>query len=101
MRFLLDTNVLIPLEDSQLPLVPSLASFVRLANSHGHPLLYHPASEDDIREDTRVLLFRFVRHLNRAIPFSELTHHRVLNGHPQSLTSISHDAFQSALAIGG
>lgn len=50
---------------------------------------------------TRVLLFRFVRHLSRAIPFSELTHHRVLNGHPQSLTSISHDAFQSALAIGG
>ncbi|MFM2112227.1 MAG: hypothetical protein RLZZ271_887 [Pseudomonadota bacterium] len=51
MRFLLDTNVLIPLEDSQLPLVPSLASFVRLAHRHGHVLLYHPASEDDIRED--------------------------------------------------
>jgi GNAT superfamily N-acetyltransferase len=54
MRFLLDTNVLIPLEDSQLPLVPSLASFVRLAHSHGHPLLYHPASEDDIREDKNI-----------------------------------------------
>lgn len=54
MRFLLDTNVLIPLEDSQLPLVPSLASFVRLAHLHGHVLLYHPASEDDIREDRNV-----------------------------------------------
>ena len=49
MRFLLDTNVLIPLEDSQLPLEPSLTSFVRLAHLHGHVLLYHPASEDDIR----------------------------------------------------
>ena len=54
MRFLLDTNILIPLEDSQLPLVPSLTSFVRLANQHGHVLLYHPASEDDIREDRYV-----------------------------------------------
>ncbi|MES2880168.1 MAG: GNAT family N-acetyltransferase [Pseudomonadota bacterium] len=54
MRFLLDTNVLIPLEDSQLPLEPSLTSFVRLAHLHGHVLLYHPASEDDIREDRNV-----------------------------------------------
>ena len=54
MRFLLDTNVLIPLEDSQLPLEPSLTSFVRLAHLHGHVLLYHPASEDDIREDKDV-----------------------------------------------
>lgn len=53
MRFLLDTNVLIPLEDSQLPLEPSLTSFVRLAHLHGHVLLYHPASEDDIREDRK------------------------------------------------
>lgn len=51
MRFLLDTNVLIPLEDSSITLGPSLASFVRLANQHGHVLLYHPASEDDVRED--------------------------------------------------
>lgn len=50
---------------------------------------------------TRVLLFRFVRHLTRAIPSSELIQHSVLNGRPQSLTSISHDAFQSAIAIGG
>ncbi len=54
MRFLLDTNILIPLEDSQRPLVPSLTSFVRLANLHGHVLLYHPASEDDVREDRNI-----------------------------------------------
>lgn len=51
MRFLLDTNILIPLEDSQRVLEPSLANFVRLANQHGHELVYHPASEDDIYND--------------------------------------------------
>ena len=51
MRFLLDTNVLIPLEDSKVALGPSLAIFVRLACDHGHPLLYHPASERDINRD--------------------------------------------------
>ena len=54
MRFLLDTNILIPLEDSKLPLLPSLANFVRLAHEHGHSLIYHPASEDDIRQDANV-----------------------------------------------
>jgi len=33
-------------------LEPSLASFVRLANSGGHQLLYHPASETDIQRDS-------------------------------------------------
>lgn len=51
MRFLLDTNVLIPLEDSQIPLIESLANFVRLSHENGHQLIYHPASEDDIRRD--------------------------------------------------
>ncbi|MGW8158428.1 MAG: GNAT family N-acetyltransferase [Desulfoprunum sp.] len=52
MRFLLDTNILIPLEDSQRPLSESLANFVRLANENGHQLVYHPSSEDDINRDT-------------------------------------------------
>lgn len=51
MRFLLDTNILIPLETSQLVLEESLAHFVRLANENGHQLVYHPASEDDISRD--------------------------------------------------
>lgn len=54
MRFLLDTNILIPLEDSQIPLRESLAHFVRLATANGHLLVYHPASEDDIRRDNDV-----------------------------------------------
>lgn len=51
MRFLLDTNILIPLEDSTLPLRDSLARFVRLAHENGHQLVFHPASEDDIGRD--------------------------------------------------
>jgi histone H3/H4 len=51
MRFILDTNILIPLEDSQLPLEASLANFKRLANENGHQLIYHPASEEDIQQD--------------------------------------------------
>ncbi|MGA7180694.1 MAG: hypothetical protein WBX11_14065 [Thiobacillaceae bacterium] len=55
MRFLLDTNILLPLEDSQIPLIGSLANFVRLAHEHGHQLVYHPASEDDIQRDTNLV----------------------------------------------
>ena len=51
MRFLLDTNILIPLEDSSHVLEASLADFVRLAHEHNHQLIYHPASEDDFRRD--------------------------------------------------
>lgn len=51
MRFLLDTNVLIPLEDSNVQLQPGLANFVRLAQEYGHPLVFHPASEEDINRD--------------------------------------------------
>ncbi|WP_198419650.1 GNAT family N-acetyltransferase [Pseudomonas sp. St29] len=52
LRFLLDTNILIPLQDSMVVLQPSLTNFVRLCNSHGHQLLYHPASVADIRRDS-------------------------------------------------
>lgn len=55
MRFILDTNVLIPLEDSQVALAPSLANVVRLSQEHGHQLIYHPASERDIRRDSNDL----------------------------------------------
>ena len=33
-------------------LQPSLTNYVRLCNTHGHQLLYHPASTEDIRRDT-------------------------------------------------
>lgn len=51
MRFLLDTNILIPLQDSLAILKPNLANFVRLAGVGSHQLLYHPASEKDIQRD--------------------------------------------------
>lgn len=54
MRFLLDTNILIPLEDSQIPLRESLANFVRLSNKYAHQLVYHLATVDDIQRDTNV-----------------------------------------------
>ncbi len=54
MRFLLDTNILIPLEDSQIPLRDSLAHFVRLSNQHGHQLVYHPATVEDIQRDASI-----------------------------------------------
>jgi len=34
-----------------LVLQPSLTEFVRLCNAHGHQLLYHPASVEDIQRD--------------------------------------------------
>lgn len=46
MRFLLDTNILIPLEDSNIRLQPGLANFVRLVQEHGHSLVFHPASHE-------------------------------------------------------
>jgi hypothetical protein len=52
LRFLMDTNILIPLQDPMLVLQPSLTDFVRLCNAHGHQLLYHPASVEDIQRDT-------------------------------------------------
>ena len=51
LRFLLDTNILIPLQDSMIVLHDDLRNFMRLCNGHGHQLLYHPASIDDIQED--------------------------------------------------
>lgn len=54
LRFLLDTNILIPLQDSMVVLRPSLTNFVRLCNAHGHQMLYHPASIEDIRRDPNV-----------------------------------------------
>ncbi len=51
MRILLDTNILIPLEDSSKTLHDSFSEFVRLAHSNEHCLLVHPSSRDDIERD--------------------------------------------------
>ena len=51
MRLLLDTNILIQLEDSQVHLSDNLAKIDRIARKNGHELVYHPASENDINRD--------------------------------------------------
>ena len=51
MRLILDTNILIQLEDSQVSLSDNLANIDRIARENGHELVYHPASEDDINRD--------------------------------------------------
>lgn len=52
LRFLLDTNILIPLQDSLVSLKANLQNFIRLANVGGHQLTYHPASIADIQRDS-------------------------------------------------
>ena len=51
MRILLDTNIIIPLEDSSAILEDSLGEFIKLASENGHQLLVHPASIDDLNQD--------------------------------------------------
>lgn len=70
LRFLLDTNVLIPLQDSYQVLEPNLANFVRLSNVGGHQLLYHPATVADFRRDLDVS--RQTRNLQRLEQYSLL-----------------------------
>lgn len=70
LRFLLDTNILIPLQDTLQVLTPSLANFVRLANVGGHRLLYHPATVADFRRDPEEA--RRQRNLQRLSQYSQL-----------------------------
>jgi len=51
MNILIDTNILIPLEDTGRILDPSLAEMRRLSEQNGHVLFVHPAQEEDIRRD--------------------------------------------------
>jgi hypothetical protein len=51
LRFLLDTNVLIPLQDSYQVLSANLQNFVRLAQVGGHALMHHPANLEDFARD--------------------------------------------------
>ncbi|CAB3875313.1 hypothetical protein LMG26842_04066 [Achromobacter dolens] len=70
LRFLLDTNVLIPLQDSLQILEGSLANFVRLASIGGHQLLYHPANISDFERDPNPL--RRQRNLQRIRQYPAL-----------------------------
>ncbi len=70
LRFLLDTNVLIPLQDSLQVLEGNLANFVRLASIGGHQLMYHPANIADFERDTS--LERRQRNLQRIRQYPAL-----------------------------
>jgi len=74
MRFLLDTNILIPLEDSKVILEPSLTNLIRLAMQNRHDLLYHPASERDIARDTDAI--------RREQTLTRITRYQRLNNPP-------------------
>ncbi|MBO7776714.1 N-acetyltransferase [Burkholderia pseudomallei] len=50
LRILLDTNILIPLQDSLAVLRPNLAHVIEMCNGR-HRLVYHPASVRDIERD--------------------------------------------------
>lgn len=70
MRFLLDTNIIIPLEDSSHILETSLANFVRLAHENNHQLVYHSATEDDFSRDKNAV--RRQQNLERLRQYTKL-----------------------------
>lgn len=69
LRILLDTNILIPLEDSLVVLEPNLAHVIELCNGR-HRLVYHPASRRDIGRDPNQE--RRERTLARLAQYTEL-----------------------------
>lgn len=74
LRFLLDTNILIPLQDSMVVLNGNLANLIRLVGVGGHQLLYHPASVDDIRRDANIG--------RREMMLARLEQYQILEGVP-------------------
>jgi len=51
MNVLIDTNILIPLEDTSRTLDPALAEMRRMSEQNGHVLFTHPSQEEDIQRD--------------------------------------------------
>lgn len=51
MNILIDTNILIPLENTTSALDPNLAEMRRLADLHGHVLYVHPEQVEEIKRD--------------------------------------------------
>lgn len=51
MKVLIDTNILIPLEDTARALDPSLADMRRMSEQNGHILYVHPNQREDILRD--------------------------------------------------
>lgn len=74
MRFLLDTNVLIPLEDSSKLLEQPLETFISRAFNSKHSLLYHEATIKDIERDKNPL--RRKRSLQTLKKYEKISNHR-------------------------
>jgi len=51
MRILIDTNIVIPLEDSSKVLEDSFSELLQLSNENNHQVLVHPYSLDDLERD--------------------------------------------------
>lgn len=51
MNILIDTNVVIPLEDTSITLDPIWAELSRLSKGNGHSLYIHPVQKEDIQRD--------------------------------------------------
>lgn len=84
LRFLLDTNILIPLQDSYLVLNENLQNFIRLAGIGGHQLVYHPASLEDIKRDSNA------ERRNRTL--SRLNQYQKLHGIPACPWNTGHES---------
>lgn len=84
MRLLVDSNVIITLEDSSRALEPHYARLTELCGAHGHQLLIHPASRTDLNRDENTA--------RRQITESRFRRHPVLDSPPRFSPEISlHD----------
>jgi rRNA-processing protein FCF1/GNAT superfamily N-acetyltransferase len=75
MNILIDTNILIPLEDTARELDPSLAQMCRLADANGHFLFIHMAQREDIERDRN--------ESRRKIVLSRLEQYQTIPAPPQ------------------
>lgn len=82
MRFILDTNIIIPLEDSSKILEAPLSHFIKSAALSGHTLMYHPATVRDIQRD--------LNQIRKEISLSRLNKYIQLEGHSNNKDDIDH-----------
>ncbi|MBN2725050.1 MAG: N-acetyltransferase [Deltaproteobacteria bacterium] len=81
MNILIDTNILIPLEDPDRQLDSSLAELYRLCEINHHSLLLHPCQKEDIQRDKDekrrdIVLSRMAKY--KLIPYPPMTNDQVL-----------------------
>lgn len=72
-KVLIDTNILIPLEDTARMLDPSFADLCRMSEQNGHVLYIHPDQAEDIRRDKNenrrdIVLSRLQQYLSIPSP---------------------------------